>query len=179
MQKAVAVVLCQLLVFAGLTAAQAEDSEFAQTTIDLGVVVRDVEKSAKFYTEVIGFTEVDGFSVPADFATDVGLTDSKPLDIRVFVLGEDKSATRLKLMQLPGVLSNKVDNEHIHSSLGFSYITVHITDTTAAMARLKKAGVKPVAKSPVELPKGFPEGIFLTVVRDPDGNLVELVGPKK
>ena len=49
----------------------------------------------------------------------------------------------------------------------------------AALKRLDKAGVKPVAKGPVPLPAGLPQGVFLTVVQDPDGNLVELVGPKK
>ena len=43
----------------------------------------------------------------------------------------------------------------------------------------KKAGVKAITKSPLPLPKGLPEGIFLTIVRDPDGNMVELVGPKE
>lgn len=157
----------------------ADDSEFARSTIDLGVVVKNVEKSAAFYTEAIGFNELKGFSVPADFAADTGLTDSQPLDIRVFALGDEESATKLKLMQLPGVKSHEVDNTHIHTSLGVSYLTIYISDMDAAMARLKKAGVKPIAKGPVPLPEGFPEGVFLTLVRDPDGNLVELVGPKK
>jgi catechol 2,3-dioxygenase-like lactoylglutathione lyase family enzyme len=159
--------------------AAAEENEFARKTIDLGVVVSDVEKAAKFYTEAIGFTEVEGFSVPADFCKDAGLTDGKKLDIRVFVLGEGKDATRIKLMQLPGVDSKQSDNSHIHSQLGFSYLTIIVTDTAAALARLKKAGAAPIAKGPVPLPEGFPEGVFLTVVRDPDGNLIELVGPKK
>lgn len=156
-----------------------EPSEFARATIDLGVVVSDIEKAATFYTESIGFKEVAGFKVGADFATDSGLTDNQPLSIRVFVLGEGESATKLKLMQLPGVKSATSKSESIHAQLGFSYITVFVNDTNAAMARLKKTGVTPLAKGPVPLPKGFPEGIFLTVVKDPDGNFVELVGPKK
>lgn len=154
-------------------------SEFARTTIDLGVVVSDIEKAAAFYKESIGFQEIEGFKVPADFATDSGLTDKQPLSIRVFVLGEGESATKLKLMQLPGVKSATSKSDSIHAQLGFSYITVFVNDTTAAMARLEKTGVKPLAKGPVPLPKGFPEGIFLTVVKDPDGNFVELVGPRK
>ncbi len=155
------------------------DSEFAQTTIDLGVVVSDIKKAAAFYTEAIGFKEIDGFKVEADFATDSGLTDNQPLEIRVFVLGEGESATKLKLMQLPGVKSKKSKSDSIHAQLGFSYITVFVNDTNAAMARLKKTGVPPLAKGPVPLPKGFPEGVFLTVVKDPDGNFVELVGPQE
>ena len=177
--------ICSCIAMLGLIAAfsasrvNAEESEFARTTIDLGVVVSDIDASVKFYTEAIGFTQMEGFKVPADFAVDTGLTDSKPLDIAVLQLGEGESATKLKLMQLPGVKSKKSDNRFIHSQLGVSYITVFVNDTNQATARLKKSDVKPLAKGPVELPKGLPQGVFLTVVQDPDGNLVELVGPKK
>ena len=155
------------------------NGEFARTTVDLGVVVSDLEASAKFYTEVVGFKEAGSFDVPGGFAEDAGLTASQPLHIRVFKLGDDETATSLKLMQVPKASPKPSDTTYIHSQLGFSYITVHITDTNAAMARLTKAGVKPIAKGPVELPKGLPQGVYLTCVRDPDGNVVELVGPKK
>lgn len=154
-------------------------SEFARATIDLGVVVSDIEKAAAFYKNAIGFREVGGFRVEAGFATDTGLSDNQPLAIRVFALGDEESATKLKLMQVPGVDSAKSKNDSIHAQLGISYITIFVNDTNKAMERLKAAGVKPLAKGPVALPKGFPEGVFLTVVKDPDGNFVELVGPKK
>jgi catechol 2,3-dioxygenase-like lactoylglutathione lyase family enzyme len=153
-------------------------SEFASTTIDLGVVTQDVEKSVKFYTDVIGFKEAKGFSVPGDFCKDAGLTDSKPLNVRVLVLGEGASATKLKLMQVAEVSPKASDNQYIHSQFGFRYLTIFVTDMNKSLDRAKAAGVPLVAKSPVGLPKGFPEGVYLTLIRDPDGNLVELVGPK-
>jgi catechol 2,3-dioxygenase-like lactoylglutathione lyase family enzyme len=157
----------------------APKAEFGRTTIDLGVVVSNLDKAVKFYTDAIGFTEVQGFSVPGDFCADAGLTSGKPLSIRVLVLGEGESATKIKLMEVPGVETKKTDNAFIHSQFGFRYLTISVTDTNAAVARLKKAGVSPIAKCPVALPKGLPQGVYLTVVRDPDGNLVELLGPKK
>jgi len=178
---------CQLALLLGLVGivaalpglAKADESEFARTTIDLGVVVSDVQKSVDFYTKAIGFIEVEGFAVPADFGGDSGLTDDQPLKIRVLVLGEGESATKLKLMTVPGVKTKKADNQFIHSQYGFSYITIFINDTNAAVERLTKAGVKPLAKGPVGLPEPLPQGVYLTVVKDPDGNIVELVGPKK
>lgn len=158
---------------------ETEVSEFARTTIDLGVVVSDIEKAAAFYRDAIGLKELNGFEVGADFATDAGLTDRQSLSIRVFALGEDETATKLKLMQVPGANSVASRSESIHAQLGFSYITVFVNDTKAAMRRLEKMGVKPLAKGPVPLPEGFPQGVFLTVVKDPDGNFVELVGPSK
>lgn len=153
-------------------------SEFASKTIDIGVVVSDIAKSVKFYTEAVGFKEVKGFKVPADFAKKSGLTDSKPLDIRVLVLGEGEGATKLKLMQVGDSKPAKSDNSYINSQLGFSYITVVVKSTDAALERLKKAGVKPIAEGPATLPENLNPALALTIVKDPDGNLVELVGPK-
>lgn len=155
-----------------------ESSPFSSTTIDLGLVVSDVEKSLKFYKDAIGFKEIEGFYVPADYAKDVGLTDGHRLDIHVLVLGDEPGATKLKIMSLPNVESRRQDQRFIHSTLGFSYISVHVKDTDAALERLKKAGVKPIAKGSLELPENLPQGVFLTLVRDPDGNFVELIGPK-
>ncbi|MGY8766877.1 MAG: VOC family protein [Pirellulales bacterium] len=177
---ALAVIAASILGSTYNNTAFAEESEFVSATVDMGIVVKDVEKSIKFYTEALGFTEIDGFSVPGGFCKDAGLTDGQPVDIRVVVLDkDDEKSTKIKLMQLPGVKSKKTDNTHIHSQLGFSYLTIYVQDTNAAIARLTKAKAKPIAKGPVGLPDPLPSGVFLTVVRDPDGNLIELVGPKK
>ncbi len=157
---------------------KAAETEFISTTIDIGCVVSDIEKSVKFYTGAVGFTEVKGFSVPAGFATAAGLTENKALDIRVLVLGEGAGATKLQLMQVEGGGNKKPDHEHIDSTLGLSYITIVVKSSDDALARLAKAGVKPIAKGPAALPANLNPDLALTVVRDPDGNLVELIGPK-
>jgi catechol 2,3-dioxygenase-like lactoylglutathione lyase family enzyme len=171
--------LCLVVAFAGLTAFAAEPGAFPRTTIDLGTVVADLEKSVRFYTEGIGFREIQGFEVSADIAAAAGLTDAKPLSIRVLVLGEGPDATKLKLMQVAGSTPRMGDNEFIHSHTGFRYLTISVSDTDAAVARLEKLGVKPLAKSPVALPASLAPGVHLTCVRDPDGNIVELLGPRK
>ena len=160
--------------------ARAEDaSEFSSKTIDVGVVVTDVAKSVKFYTEAIGCTELPGFSVDGPYTSEVGLTDgSEGLDIHVLVLGDAPGATKIKLMQFAKT-PKADDNKFISSQLGYRYLTIFVSDTNAALARLKKAGVSPLAKSPQTLPKGLPQDVYLTLVKDPDGNIVELVGPKK
>lgn len=165
-----------LLMAAARPASQEQASEFSSTTIDLGMVVRDVEASVEFYTDLIGFTEVPGFAVDEEFCRGAGLTDGHGLKVRVLVLKQDKTATSLKLMSLPGVNSKASDNAFIHSQLGFSYITIRTVSLGPALARLKAAGVTPLAKGPVPLPGADAQGPHLAVVRDPDGNLVELIG---
>ena len=160
-------------------AAVAADDDFARTTIDLGMVVSDVNKSVAFYTQAVGFKEVPGFQVTGQFTADAGLTDNHPVTVRVLVLGDGAAATRLKLMELPAAGPKRGDNKFIHSEFGFRYITIGVKDMTSAVARLEKAGVKPLAKCPLQLPKAISSEVYLTVFRDPDGNIVEFVGPKK
>lgn len=164
---------------ASLFVATVHAQEFASTTIDIGVCVTDPEKSAKFYTEVIGMKEVPGFDVPAEFAGAIGLTANKELKVRVFTLGEGEKAAKLKLGYIPGTTPKKSDNEFLHSQTGVRYITLMVSDQTPVLERIKKAGVKTVGKTPAAIPDSIAKGMWITIVRDPDGNLIELVGPKK
>lgn len=161
------------------SAAGRAQSNFSSATIDLGVVVTDIEKSLKFYTEALGFKELPGFKVPAGFATEAGLTDGKELDIKVLVLGEGAGATKLKLMQIKGAKPARSKQEVIEAQTGFRYLTLMVADTTAAVERATKAGHKAIAKGTCAIPQDIAPGQYLTIYKDPDGNFVELVGPKK
>lgn len=149
-------------------------SEFARSTIDVGIVVSDVEKSADFYKSALGFTEVPGFDVSAEMGDGSGLTDNQPFHVRVFVLGDEPTVTKIKLMQFPDAQGKKVDNQFIHSSLGFSYLTIWVSDTTASVERARKAGAHVV-----KIPYHLGGNNYLTLVKDLDGNIIEFVGPKK
>ena len=179
MHRALPTTLVALLLAGTAAIHAAEPVAFPRTTIDLGAVVSDLEKSVRFYTEGIGFRELKGFDVSGDIAAAAGLTDSKPLSIRVLVLGEGPEATKLKLVQVAGTSPRTGDNDFIHSHTGFRYLTIMVNDMTAALERLAKLGVKPLAKSPVALPESLAPGMALTCVRDPDGNIIELLGPQK
>jgi predicted enzyme related to lactoylglutathione lyase len=67
----------------------------------------------------------------------------------------------------------KVDNTYINSSLGLSYLTIFVRDMKASVERAKAAGAK-IVKPPLKLADGV---TYLTVVKDPDGNNIEFVGP--
>ena len=155
---------------------ETKSSAFPRTTIDLGIVVSDIDAARKFYTDALGFTELEGFDVPADFAADTGLSDDQPFHVHVMALGKDETATKLKLMQFKQAPGHRADRAYIHSTYGVGYITIVVDDLKQALARAAKHGVKPIAKGPQKLPEGFPAGLGLANVRDPDGNIIELVG---
>ncbi len=170
------IVLIGSLFYSGC-ASQSEagtQSAFARTTIDVGIVVSNVQKSAEFYTKALGFTEVPGFDVSAEMGGGSGLTDNHPFKVRVFVLGDEPTVTKIKLMEFPQAPGKKVDNQFIHSSLGYSYLTIFVSDMTASVARAKKAGAV-IVKKPYHLGGNN----YLTLLKDPDGNIIEFVGPVK
>jgi catechol 2,3-dioxygenase-like lactoylglutathione lyase family enzyme len=146
---------------------------FSSPVLDLGIVVKNLEKSAAFYKEVIGCKEVKGFTAPSPFATSIGLVDNMDVVARVFVLGAGEKQSRLKMMSFPKAKTSKSDQSFIHSTLGFSYLTLHVADLSATIKRLKKAKVAFLGDTPVPLGGNN----ALLVFRDPDGNFVELIGP--
>jgi len=156
-------------------AVDSPQAEFSRSTIDVGIVVSDAQKSVDFYTKAIGFTDAGGFDVPGGLAKDSGLSDNHPFHVHVMVLDKESSATKIKLMQFNDAPGKKTDQSYISSSLGLSYLTIWVSDIDAAVARAGKHGVKPLAKGPVPIPGDM----YLACINDPDGNIIELVGPKK
>jgi catechol 2,3-dioxygenase-like lactoylglutathione lyase family enzyme len=182
MQKPLALILSLLFIASLASAVRAQDKEaapesspFSSPTVDIGIVTADLEKSAKFYTEALGLTEAKGFTATAEKATAFGLTKNLGADIRVFVLGEGDGATKLKLMSFPTSPGAKPDQSFIHSTIGISYLTLRVTDMDATLARLKAAKVELLGETPANLSGN----LYLTTVRDPDGNFIELIGPMK
>lgn len=155
----------------------AQENAFSTDVFDLGVVVSDVEKSVDFYTKAVGMQKVGAFSVDAETATSAGLTANQKLDVTVLACSDGATASRLKLMAFPEAPGKPSDNSTIHAQLGFSYLTLKAKSIDAAVARLAKAGIKPMGKGPTPIP-GREPAMYILLVHDPDGNIVEFVGPK-
>ena len=154
-------------------------SNIAKETIDLGVVVSDVDKAVQWYTDVVGFQKVTEFDVPGDFAKQAGLTNSLPAHIHVLALGDGPGATKIKLMQFKTSPGARIDQTYFHSTYGFRYLTIFVKDMPTAIAQAAKHGAKPIGEGPLAIPVSITQGgEQLAVLRDPDGNFVELVGPK-
>ena len=166
--------LASLALLAHGPAVRAADSEFSKPVIDIGIVVKDSERTARFLTNVIGFKEVRGFSVTGDLGRKIGLIDGYATDVRVFVLDESEPATRIKILSFPKAPGKQADQAYVHSTLGIRYLTLYVKDINRALQRVKQAGVPTLGETPVEVGNGT----WLLAVKDPDGNFIELLGPK-
>ena len=171
--------LAGLLITIGVPAlaplATAAEGEFSKPVIDLGMVVKDSERTAQFLTNVVGFKEVRGFSVNAEVARRIGLIDGYPAEVRVFMLEGTEPATRIKVLSFPKARGKQADQAFIHSTLGFRYLTLYVKDMNQILERLKKAGVPTLGETPMEMGAGT----WLVAIKDPDGNFIEFVGPRK
>ncbi len=150
------------------------DSDFTKGVIDIGIVVKDADRTAEFLTNAIGFKEVKGFSVTPELGKRIGLIDSHAVDVRMFRLTEGDQSTNIKVLCFPKVSSKAPDQAFIHSTLGYRYFTIYVKDMNKALERLKAAKVKPQGETPLDLGGAT----WITVVRDPDGNFYELIGKR-
>ena len=147
---------------------------YRKATIDVGVIVSDVHAAEEFYEDALGFEEVDEFDVSAEVATASGLTDGHGFTADVMALGFGEDATRIKLIEIPKAPGARPDNRFVHSTYGPSYLTVHVLDMDEALAKAAEEGVKPIAEGPTKVGGET----FIALIRDPDGNFIELVGPR-
>lgn len=149
--------------------------EFSKPTIDIGIVVSDAARTASFLTNAIGFKEVAGFEVNAALGKRIGLVDGHDVKVRMFVLAEGDPVTHIKILSFPNAASKKPDQQTIHATLGIRYLTLYVNDMSRALERLKAAKVPTLGETPVDLGGGN----YIAVVKDPDGNFIELIGPMK
>jgi catechol 2,3-dioxygenase-like lactoylglutathione lyase family enzyme len=156
-------------------AALAAETEASKPIIDIGIVVKDSDRTARFLTNVIGFKEVRGFPVSSELGKKIGLLNGQATQVRVFVLDEVEQATRLKLLSFPETPGKPADQAYIHSTLGIRYLTLYVKDVNRVLERVKKAGVATLGETPVEIGTGT----WLLAVKDPDGNFIELIGPRR
>ena len=158
----------------GVSPAFAAEKEFAKKTIDMGMIVSDLDKSMKFYKEVVGLVQVDRteFDVDADFGKRSGLTDSLAIHIEVLKLGPGPDATQLKLMTF-GDRARKQENLFLHSHTGIQYLTIYVAAIEPILKRIRKHNVKLLGETPIPLG----EKASFVLIQDPDGTFVELIGP--
>lgn len=167
---------CTFILLGGIASHAQEDSKvFSRSTIEIGFVVSDLEKAADFYTNVVGMTEIKGFTAPAEVATKFGLTDNQAIKVRKFALADVKDSPALKMMSFPKLDVAKQDQKFIHSTLGWSYLTMFVNDMGDVVERAEKAGVKFLGETPAKV--GGEN--YLSVFQDLDGNYIELIGPAK
>ena len=149
-------------------------SEFSSGLIGVGVVTKDITKSLDFYINVIGMTKVGEFDVDENFGKISGLTDKIAFHVDVLKLQDSPEANQWKLMSFKKEGSHPMP-EYIHDDTGMQYITINVNSLDPVLKRIKENNVKLLGETPVPLG----EKDHFVLVQDPDGTIIELIGPLK
>lgn len=139
----------------------------------VGITVNDMERSIKFYSEVLGFKKV----------TDVELwgTEYEQLE---GIFGLRMRVVRMKLgdecIELTDYLTGggrSIPQDTKSNDLIFQHIAIVVSDMDKAYQHLRKFNVEHVSTAPQTLPKSIPqaEGIKAFYFHDPDNHNLELI----
>jgi lactoylglutathione lyase len=129
--------------------------------------VSDIEKSRKFYTDVLGFEtvfEID-FDDPAT-ARVMGLQSCKFKGIFMKCDG-----MRIELIAFTDPPPDRTVRMRKSNEIGHSHLSFYVTSLDEALAELRAKGV-PIDEQTRQV---LPSGIECCVVRDPDGFPIEIV----
>ena len=149
-------------------------SEFSSGLIGVGVVTKDLDKSLDFYLNVIGMTKVGEFDVDGDFGNSSGLTDGLSFHVDILKLQDSPEANQWKLMSFKKEGSHPMPT-YIHDDTGMQYITINVNSLEPFLDRIKKHNIKLMGETPIPLG----EKDHFVLVQDPDGTIIELIGPLK
>ena len=164
--------ICVAILFSFPALVSKAQSEFANSTIQVGVVVSDLDRAVKFYTEVIGMQKVRDFDINSDFGARSGLSGGVPFHVEVLKLENKPEATEWKLLSF-GKDAQHPKQKWIQDDTGMQYITIYVNSLDPFIDRLESNKVPLLGQTPTAIN----EELWFVLVQDPDGNFVELIGP--
>jgi glyoxylase I family protein len=136
----------------------------------IGVCVSDLERSLRFYCDVLGFErsttmpDVHVAGEPSDT-----LLRLRDIDLRALYIERD--GFRLELLHYASPRSPERAPTRTMNDLGFTHLSVQVPDVEAALASLEADGVAIDRDTVIQI-GGLTVAAF---VRDPDGLGIELV----
>lgn len=149
-------------------------NEFSSGLIGIGVVTQDIEKSLDFYLNVIGMTKVGEFDVDETFSKVSGLADGVAFHVDILKLQDSPDANLWKVMSFNKEGSHP-KSIYIQDDTGIQYVTINVTTLEPFLKRIKNHNVKLLGDTPVPLG----EKDHFVLIQDPDGTIIELIGPLK
>ena len=171
MIKIVSVFVLMISVFAVSAQKAPAPEEFSNPTIQVGLVVSDLDKAVDFYTNVIGMTRTGGFYVSGEKAKDLGLTDGRSIEVTVLKLEDSVHSNEWKMMSF-GEKAAHPKQKFLHDDTGLQYITIFVNNIHPFIERIQKNNIQILSGTPSSLEDG--RGFIL--VQDPDGTFIELIG---
>ena len=128
--------------------------KLAKEAVDVGIVVRDAEKSLGFYRDTLGFEHVATMDMP-------GGAKMERLNC---------GGTLVKLVVPPQPLELENPSGGPMNAYGIRYWTIAVTNLDELVGACEAGGYRVVVPRRTARP-----GLDIAMVEDPDGNIVEFI----
>lgn len=139
----------------------------------IGITVKDMGRSLKFYTEVLGFKKISEAELSGKEVENLKGLFGINIKIARLQLGDE-------IIELTDYLTTggrSIPEDQKSNDLFFQHIAIVVSDMEKAYEHLRKYNVEHVSTAPQTLPKSIPaaEGIKAFYFHDPDNHNLELI----
>jgi len=141
----------------------------------INLVVSDLDRSARFYTELLGFKEISRAHLAGEWIELV--TGLKGVEADVLYVVAPSGEPRLELLCYRSPRGAAVPENSMANTLGLRHVAFRVEDIDIAVKGLKQAGVKFIGELmsvPMNAVKHDAGQKRLCYFLDPDGVLLEL-----
>lgn len=141
----------------------------------INIVVSDLERSVKFYTEVLGFEKVNTIFLEGDWIDSiVGL---KGVVADIVLIAAPEGGPKIELSYFKSPFGESIPSNSVANTIGLRHFALRVDDIQESYKKLKDAGVK-VLSEPVTVPQNVaPQSNVRKTTyyfNDPDGVLIEI-----
>jgi catechol 2,3-dioxygenase-like lactoylglutathione lyase family enzyme len=139
-----------------------------QRVTHVGVCVSDMERSIRFYRDLLGFQYLSRIHLvgePSDT-----LLALKGTDVHSAFLERD--GVRLELIWFVSPVASPFEPPRRMNHLGFTHLSLRVTELDEMVERLRAQGVRVLDHTRIDIPV---RGSAAVMITDPDGLWIELV----
>ena len=140
-------------------------ASFRSTTSHIGLCIRDLERSRRFYVEGLGFTEFARFELDRPIAE-----VDPPCSLTSFFVQKDGLRVELLEFRSPSVFGTPSTRRN---QLGLTHLSFVVDDVDAAAAELERYGGRIVEGT--RSGQDDPASVQIIFLEDPDGTRIELM----
>jgi catechol 2,3-dioxygenase-like lactoylglutathione lyase family enzyme len=141
----------------------------------LNIVVSDLERSVKFYTEVLGFEQTNNSHLEGDWVESIVGLKGVTADVAFIIAPAGEP--RIELLCYKSPTGESIPANSLANTVGLRHIALRVDDIHTSSQKLKVAGVK-LLRDPVTVPSSVVTHDaghkMLCYFHDPDGVLLEI-----
>jgi len=134
----------------------------------IGVCVADLDRSIRFYRDLLGFRLRSEFEVQGEPSD----TLLRLRDVQLKAVYLERDGTRIELLSYASPPVTGTAEPRPMNARGLTHLSLRVDNLTTTLRTLREAGVRVLDDSFIDIPMVEAAAIF---VCDPDGTLVELL----